>query len=737
MFEVCGRSQERVKLSGTKRSRCRSKVISRYWGVFWIDCGSEITASTSFERIGRLCGLRAPDTSSVQDWLSSTTKRWLLIIDNADNPERDYARYFPSGIYGDIIVTTRNPELRKYATVGSESLDQLDTFLARKLLLQAIGLPQPAQPEDIKTATDIVEDLGRHTLALIHAGAFIADSCRPDEYLGLYHKQRDRLFNFECSIERSTYGTVHTTFEVSARRLEELRDSGSVEAADALELLSLFAFTHYAGQYELILTNATERAAELELEQYRATSAGRTSWTIIHCNESLRFSAAHATWLPPCSPQFGQGAEGKLRWRRACKLLASFSLITNQSAGNTDLNVLVFHPLIHQWMKERQTVDSRARAWFSAAVVLSLASEVKNSDWTAFKTLKPHIRSCLSHDIHCHLEGYKADLAFPVLYKLVSIQFLGRDKLIDDSRTEGILELLENLLDKDAGRIDTTARLERTTEDRTGRLLGEGSPQGIHQSPSNDSHFSKTSAALEVKNLRASWFRASGRYQDAIKELKYILEVQTKSLKETDPGLHRAQCSLASAYLQQGGSDEEAIRLFKHVLEVLPSSAKLSDFRLRIDFNLALAYYTNGQIKRSFFLLKSVTNKWNHFLDKAHPQLLNAQALLARVHMANGQIKEAIQLLEHVAHIRKAELGESSPDLISTQTLLSEAYYIDGRLEKALMVQQNVVRVEKPRSKAPHESYIRSLGNLFMIYMALQRVRDGRIVLEEIQKLRG
>jgi hypothetical protein len=66
-----------------------------YWGVFWIDASSTKNAERSFCQIAERCGLGRIEIDDVCYWLANSAHNWLLIIDNADDPEFDYSCYFP------------------------------------------------------------------------------------------------------------------------------------------------------------------------------------------------------------------------------------------------------------------------------------------------------------------------------------------------------------------------------------------------------------------------------------------------------------------------------------------------------------------------------------------------------------------------------------------------------------------------------------------------------------------
>ena len=119
--------------------------------------------------------------------LANTKKSWLLILDNADDPNFDYQEYLPSGTHGAIIITSRLSECSRYSTVGYETLIGLDIHQAKELLLKAADIHQDLWTSHDKQAEEIVNLLGSHTLALIQAGAYISKGhSRLEQYSGVY-----------------------------------------------------------------------------------------------------------------------------------------------------------------------------------------------------------------------------------------------------------------------------------------------------------------------------------------------------------------------------------------------------------------------------------------------------------------------------------------------------------------------------------------------------------------------
>ena len=79
---------------------------------------------------------RSVDTSL--RWLASQSDgNWLLVFDNADDATLRLKKYFPPCTSGNILVTTRNRELRHYASKGADGYVQgMDPEDAINLLMR-------------------------------------------------------------------------------------------------------------------------------------------------------------------------------------------------------------------------------------------------------------------------------------------------------------------------------------------------------------------------------------------------------------------------------------------------------------------------------------------------------------------------------------------------------------------------------------------------------------------------
>lgn len=257
--------------------------------------------------------------SNVIQWLSSFTS-WVMVFDNADILDYDtISSYCPSGIQGNIIITSRNPNLARIASPeGYWEITELDMSDATRLLEKAAGLK--ASPEPSQNLINIANELHCIPLALDQAGALIrCGKCTVMDFLDVYKTHRNKLLRDKSFKGASNYGVpVYTTWDLS---YEEVRRRAAEEnpcGADlALLLIDLFAMFHYTDIREEMFSRSAESMAE-----------------------SIGVDASgHIFLRPPCLGTLlelnGSGEWDRLSFREAISVLSSLSLVTANECENT------------------------------------------------------------------------------------------------------------------------------------------------------------------------------------------------------------------------------------------------------------------------------------------------------------------------------------------------------------------------------------------------------------------
>jgi tetratricopeptide (TPR) repeat protein len=159
---------------------------SEYELVWWIPADQPALVRSSLAALAQPLGLQSATAAGIETAAAAVLNalrlgepfvRWLLIFDNADQPE-DLTDIIPPGP-GDVLITSRNH--RWQSVVETISVDVFTRAESTDFLTKRVpkGLSEPE-------ATQLAEELGDLPLALEQAGALQAETgMSVDEYLRL------------------------------------------------------------------------------------------------------------------------------------------------------------------------------------------------------------------------------------------------------------------------------------------------------------------------------------------------------------------------------------------------------------------------------------------------------------------------------------------------------------------------------------------------------------------------
>jgi hypothetical protein len=128
-----------------------------FTNTFFIDTSTIETIDTGLKNIA-LANKAGSTSQDALQWLRNKPEEWLLFFDNADDPKLNLNKFLPRCNHGNILITSRNPELRGYA--GAHSLvSDMEESDAVELLLRSAT--QNTTPGNRQTAVEIVK-VGAH-----------------------------------------------------------------------------------------------------------------------------------------------------------------------------------------------------------------------------------------------------------------------------------------------------------------------------------------------------------------------------------------------------------------------------------------------------------------------------------------------------------------------------------------------------------------------------------------------
>jgi hypothetical protein len=291
------------------------------------------------------------------------------------------AKFIPPGDRGNILFTSRNPDMRRHAPEALAAVDRLEEVDAISLLLKAAFLD--GSSEELAHAKLIVEELCCLALAIDQAGASIASGiCTIDAYLHMYAKHRQELladpfFNGASDYGRAVYGTWDLSFRAIEVMKNTASDSMARAAESAISILQSFAFFHH----DNILEEIFERAAKAAGRGY-IDPTEHSAQTVPYHPHRLIQRDEEGNWNP-------------LLFRTGIRLLQSFSLIKIGAHGK----YYMVHPLVHCWSRDRMSQADRRVMCRAAGTLLSSSITFRwsNEDYASRRALVPHVKAHYEH----------------------------------------------------------------------------------------------------------------------------------------------------------------------------------------------------------------------------------------------------------------------------------------------------------------------------------------------------
>ncbi|CAE6526271.1 unnamed protein product, partial [Rhizoctonia solani] len=734
-------------LGGSGKTQLALKVVEQTrdeWDeVLYIDGTSKEAIENSMKGFAEARNI-GHTYQAVIDWLRSYSERWLMIIDNVDEPSvcGKLDSYFPAGTNGSILITTRLIDLAFLAR-GTGSACHLSPGMkpgeSLALLIKVARLVNQHTPDheaEMKEGMALVEDFGYLALAIVHAGAYIAHSpgLNISKYRKIFRSKRRVLEEYrKLVVPVDKYAkTVYTTWEMCYDLLKE----------DSRPLLWLMAFFHNS-IIEDIFERATISLARDPLARvFLLPPADIVADAHGHLKRYLaRFLDSIGNW-------------DSLQFLSVMNEVALYSLIDFDRMNDA----YSIHVLVQDWARTKIEQEP-GLAFQCAATVLSFsigfdASSESRYDSRSFMVgLEMHINCLLSHeqpisqarDYHRQFAKVYRELkqwerAETLQYRFY--QEMNRVRGAKHIYTLGcMIDLASTYLNQN--RLPEAEELQTKVLIIQKEVLGHDHP--LTQTSVNNlaSIYQKQGRLDEAQKLQLGgvyssfqpWLRKSSKRSEEITHFQPLFPNQPDLMLEREfLNMLKSKGSLAVSLSIQGRLEEAEVLQLEVLNAYRNKFTEEHPDTISSMLNLASTYYKQESWDESKKLCLRAAELQTKMSGAVDPDTLKSMTELAIIYSEQGQWTDAETLQQFIVNSHKHTLGAENPDTLIVMAKLGAIHSQKGCWDKAETLQKHIIDSYEQASRTPDPAMIMILAELVVTYSMQGRLTDAVLMHDRARK---
>jgi tetratricopeptide (TPR) repeat protein len=693
---------------------------SEFDTVWWVRAEEPASLISDYAALAGALGLPAAGEADqqvvaaavVRSWLDGHD-RWLLILDNAQDPDTltglrpPLARLvdlLPPVLHGQVLVTSRDARWDRYATLA-----ELELFTPEEA---AAFLLARAGSSDQAGAAEVAKLLGLLPLALEQAGAYVRETRLP---LATY---LERLRRFPALTvargrprDRDPADTVATTWRVSLERVRPV--------PGAVGLLEVCAFLGPEEiSRELFATRLDPPAAELAmlaedpfaldeavaaLHRFGLVKASEHTLVVhrllqqVLCDQLDPTAASNraGTAVRLLAEAFPlEGFEDPTVWPRCAQLLPH-AVVAADHAERYQAERAATSELLDSAAGYLRGRARYAEARTLAQRALALAETADGPEDEAIATRLSNLAAVL------YAQG-ELDTARTLYERALAIYKarLGPD----DPGTLATRLSLAFVLGELGHLVEAEAEY-RSVLDLRRRLLGPDHPD-----------------TLGTRHALAWLLQVRGR-AEAEAEYRQIIQLQRRTLGYEHPATLSTRRALAYA-LQARGRLAEAEAEYRQIIQLQRRTLGYEDpTMLGTRHNLARVLQEQGQLDQAETEYQAVLQGRQRILGPNHRDTLGTRHALAWLLQARGHLGEAEAEYRAILELQQQGLGPDHPDTLGTRHNLASLLQTRGYLDEAEAMLRSVLELRRRVLGPDHPDTVRSRERLAAVVADLENRR--------------
>ncbi|MFG2331842.1 FxSxx-COOH system tetratricopeptide repeat protein [Streptomyces sp. NPDC048604] len=768
MAVVLPQPQTLYGLGGVGKTQVALEYVHRFMAdydlVWWISAEQtdDVVAALA-ELAGRLGAQGGDDMAAASqeavDLLRRgvPTNRWLLVFDNADDPDQ-LRRYFPSG--GHILVTSRNQSWSQHGNALP-----VDVFLREESVEHLRRRAPGLTGADADRVAAAVGDL---PLAVEQAAAWIAETATPvTAYLEQLEQQAARTLGLNQPVGYPE--PVAATWNVSIERLKQR----SPAAVRLLQLCAFFApepihsnllyskemidaLKPYdpALQEKLVLGKVIREIGRFALAKVDQVSESiqvhRLVQAVIRAqlSEEEQRDARHAVHriLAGARPEDNEPIDNPDSWPRFNTIWPHLGPSEARYCIEPETRRLLIDRVRYLWKRG----DVRT-AYALASDLRDAWREMLGNDDLQYLYLRFHLANILRTqgrfvearelgeetlirqrnvlgDSHPHTymttSGLAMDLGalgeYSRAMELATEAHEGFSEIFHDSHPRTLAaanNLALNL--RMVGQYARAREIDQEVFDRRSEVLGAEHP------------YTLSSAASLARDLREV-----GRYEDSVSLLSRTYEVYKETLGRAFPGTLAAAKSLAVS-LRRADQVEHARRLTTATRNRYREKyTQANPDTLACDLNLAADLFASGEPVAARDMAQEVVDQYMKVPGERHPYTLAAINNLGIYQWGCGAPELAEQLLAGALRSLSDVLGDAHPHVLFCTVNLANAKADLGKLDEVLELERRAVTGLREGLGSLHPEVLAVCSNMAVTLSGLGRKEEAaRLHHETVDEL--
>jgi tetratricopeptide (TPR) repeat protein len=654
------------------------RYAANYDVVWWVPADQLPLVRASLAALAGRLGLEAAVDAGIDGAAAAAVdalrrgepySRWLLIFDNADQPE-DFPAYIPHGP-GDVLITSRNH--RWNATIETVPLDVFSRTESIEFLNKRVH-PEKLAAED---ASMLAEKLGDLPLALDQAGAMLSETGMPvEEYAQLLDEQFDKIMAEGKSAEYGTSVTAAWTLSVS--RVEE-------QQPEALRLLRCCAFFG---------------PDPIPRDVFRRSSQA----------SDTRVSDLLAEAIP---------------LSRSIRELGRFALVTISGKE------IVVHRLIQALLRAELSDQEQTEYRHDVHLILATAAPLSPNDdrqWERYQELLPHVTSEATELAKCRDLKVRAFALDMLRYLYLSSSLTSCDELAqafveqwladsgpDDPDVLEAQRIRGNVL-RQLGSYDEAYELTERTLERARAALGPAAPVTV-----------ATQMSFGADQ------RAKGNFAAALDMDRETFESHERASGSADPQSMRALHNLALDYGLNSDYEKAVELFNRaYQLESQARNGISAAEVLIVWYGLAWAVRLQGRYHDARDLGEEAWDYGKERLGSDHfATLRTATGLSVALRRIAPSREDAMRIGEEVLEISRRKFGNRNPDTMAAAVNVTNIRRTNGLVDEAKDLAEETAR-EYPHVYGPEHPYSYGcIGNLGLMYRVTGDPERARLRNEE------